>query len=95
MSSFVKTTSLAPETGRSRPTVAIPKHGVTPDELREEMKVMQTKEADAEKDGNIFALTYTVNDDSYKLQKEAFDMFQGTAMPAQSDSDAMFCLQSY
>ena len=79
VTSFVKTTTLARDTrnGTHRPRVAIPKVGITPDELREEMKAMQKKEANAEKDGNIFALTYTVNDESYKIQKEAFDKFEG------------------
>ena len=75
----MKTTTLAPESGagKSRPRVIIPKTGVSPDELREEMKLLQNKEANAERDGNIFALTYTVNDENYKLQKEAFDSFEG------------------
>ena len=79
VSSFVKTTTLAPESGRgnSRPRVVIPKNGESPAELREQMKVLQMKEANAERDGNIFALTYTVNDENYKIQKEAFDLFQG------------------
>ena len=76
----MKTTTLAPESGvvgKARPMVVIPTTGVSPDELRGEMKVLQNKEANAERDGNIFALTYTVNDDNYKLQKEAFDSFEG------------------
>ena len=79
VTSFVKTTTLAPESGsgKARPMVVIPKTGVSPDELRKEMKSLQNKEANAERDGNIFALTYTVNDDNYKLQKEAFDAFEG------------------
>ena len=96
VSSFVKTTTLAPESeaaGKARPMVVIPKTGVSPDELRGEMKILQNKEANAERDGNIFALTYTVNDDNYKLQKEAFDSFEGEYKPDRTIILSPYCLQ--
>lgn len=50
--------------------------GMSADDLRAKLQVMKEKELDHEK-GQIFAYTYTLNDDHYSLQKEVFDMFTG------------------
>ena len=35
------------------------------------------REANTEEDGNVFAYTYTLKDEHFRLQEEAFDLFCG------------------
>ncbi|XP_006825455.1 sphingosine-1-phosphate lyase-like [Saccoglossus kowalevskii] len=76
---FVK--QLREEGGKSKkelektpPRVTLPEKGISADILREEMtKINKNKiKTDA---GKIFALVYTMDDDNFKLQKDAYDMF--------------------
>lgn len=73
--SFVKSTSLAQDVVKSKPRVLIPDKGLTGDEMRTVMTNLKKRSADPDRDGNIFAYTYTLKDDHFKLQQEAFDMF--------------------
>ena len=51
--------------------------GFSAEDMREQMKKLQKRNANPERDGNVFAYQYTLYDDNYKLQQEAFDMFCG------------------
>jgi hypothetical protein len=50
--------------------------GLSSEELKKKMELMKAQELDHEK-GQIFAYTYTLNDDHYALQKDVFDLFTG------------------
>lgn len=75
VSNFVKTTSLAQDVVKSKPRVLIPEKGVTMEEIRGVVENLKKRDVDSEKDGNIFAYTYTMHDEHYKIQQEAFDAF--------------------
>ncbi|XP_077990716.1 sphingosine-1-phosphate lyase-like [Glandiceps talaboti] len=59
---------------QKKSVVPIPKKGIPIDELRKEMEVAKKREVRSH-DGKIFALVYTMDDDAFKLQEDAFDMF--------------------
>lgn len=42
------------------------------------MNILQSAEAESAKEGKIFAYVYTVIDQHWKIQSEAFDKFEGT-----------------
>ncbi|KAL4218090.1 hypothetical protein ACF0H5_022826 [Mactra antiquata] len=75
VSSFVKTTSLAQDVTKSKPIVRIPETGISFDDLRQQMKNLQKRDANPERDGNVFAYQYTLHDQNFELQEEAFDAF--------------------
>ncbi|WAR16693.1 SGPL-like protein [Mya arenaria] len=75
VSSFVKSTSLAQDVVAAKPRVVLPRTGFTADELRSQMEKLLKRESNTDKDGNVFAYTYTLKDEHYRLQQEAFDMF--------------------
>lgn len=75
VTSFVKTTSIAQDVAKTKPRVLIPEKGFSAEEMRELMKNLQKRDANPERDGNVFAYQYTLCDDNYKLQQEAFDAF--------------------
>lgn len=41
------------------------------------MKNLQKRDANPERDGNVFAYQYTLHDQNFELQEEAFDNFCG------------------
>lgn len=51
--------------------------GMSASDLREQMKNLLKKEAKPEEDGNVFAYTYTMSDEHFQIQQEAFDLFAG------------------
>ncbi|KAH3711625.1 hypothetical protein DPMN_071296 [Dreissena polymorpha] len=50
------------------------------DDLRVQMGNLLKRECNTQEDGNVFAYTYTMKDEHFKLQEEAFDMFEGRAL---------------
>ncbi|KAL5013521.1 hypothetical protein ScPMuIL_007791, partial [Solemya velum] len=59
---------------REASRVLIPKKGIPAKDLRDEMKRMKSAEPNPD-DGKMFAYVYTLDDDHFGIQKEAFDMF--------------------
>ncbi|KAL3892346.1 hypothetical protein ACJMK2_004559 [Sinanodonta woodiana] len=76
VASFVKTTNLAEDTqvDKMQPRVVLSKEGTSHEELRRQMILMKKKETSHE-EGKIFAYVYTLDDDHFQLQKDAFDLF--------------------
>ncbi|XP_059167541.1 sphingosine-1-phosphate lyase 1-like [Physella acuta] len=69
---FLKTTTLA-STGKPM-SVAIPKKGLTKEEIEKKMIEMKTRDTD-HLEGKVFAYTYTLTDDHFKLQQEIYEQF--------------------
>ncbi|CAC5390057.1 SGPL1 [Mytilus coruscus] len=78
VTSFVSTTALAKKNvgKESVQRMQLPKKGISPEELRNEMNILKSAEAESAKEGKIFAYVYTVIDQHWKLQSEAFDKFE-------------------
>ncbi|XP_066264049.1 sphingosine-1-phosphate lyase-like [Branchiostoma lanceolatum] len=57
------------------PRVALPKKGLSCDDILQEMKKLQKEKDTDPHAGKMFAYVYTLQDDASKVQKEAVDMF--------------------
>ncbi|KAH3709466.1 uncharacterized protein LOC127858788 [Dreissena polymorpha] len=76
VTSFVKSSTLAQDVVASKPRIVLPKSAFSSDDLHVQMGNLLKRECNTQEDGNVFAYTYTMKDEHFKLQEEAFDMFE-------------------
>ncbi|KAH3711614.1 uncharacterized protein LOC127857121 [Dreissena polymorpha] len=68
VTSFVKSSTLAQDVVASKPRIVLPKSAFSSDDLRVQMGNLLKRECNTQEDGNVFAYTYTMKDEHFKLQ---------------------------
>lgn len=78
VTNFVSTTALAKKKNENKTVarVRLPEKGIPKEELRNEMTKLKSAEAQSTREGKIFAYIYTLEDQHFELQTEAFDKFE-------------------